>query len=156
MAGGISNNDDSGTISDINVTPFVDVVLVLLVIFMVTAPMMMRDSIQVKLPQASNVDTTVQESLGIVVTKDGTILVNGQPATPESVKAEVTKTLAANPNAQAIIAADSEARHGAVVQAIDLVKGAGLTRFAIQIDRGQVSGADAQQPASADQSSGTK
>ena len=139
MAGPIQDSsaygEESSSISEINVTPFVDVVLVLLVIFMVTAPMLIRDAIQVKLPQAGSVDKAVAQTLGVVVTKEGQILLHGKPATSESITEEVKKTVAGSPDAQAVIAADADARHGDVVRAIDLIKSAGLTRFAIQIQK---------------------
>jgi biopolymer transport protein ExbD len=135
MAGDISLAEESGPISAINITPFVDVVLVLLVIFMVTAPALMKDAIGLHLPKASSADQKTLAPIGIAVTRQGQILLNGQLADAASVTAQVKAALAANPEAQALISADQEARHGDVVRAIDLVKSAGLTRFAIQIER---------------------
>jgi biopolymer transport protein ExbD len=130
------SDGEMGPISAINVTPFVDVVLVLLVIFMVTAPALMKDAIGLKLPKSASSDVKHAISpLGIAVTKQGTILVNGQLADPASVTTQVKAALQANPDAQALISADADARHGDVVRAIDLVKSAGLSRFAIQIER---------------------
>ena len=136
MAGevGGSSSDEMGPISAINVTPFVDVVLVLLVIFMVTAPVLMKDAIGLHLPKAASADTKTTNPLGIAVTKQGQILINGQLADPATVSEQVKLALAANPETQALISADADARHGDVVRAIDLVKSAGLTRFAIQIE----------------------
>lgn len=130
-----SSGDDMGPISAINVTPFVDVVLVLLVIFMVTAPVLMKDAIGLHLPKASASEAAALNPLGIAVTKQGQILVNGQLADPANVTLQVKAALQANPDVQALISADADARHGDVVRAIDLVKSAGLTRFAIQIER---------------------
>lgn len=127
--------DEMGPISAINVTPFVDIVLVLLVIFMVTAPILMKDTLGLHLPKASHGDQKTLQSLGIVVTKQGQILVNGQLATPEVVQTQVAEALKKNPDTQALISADQDARHGDVVRAIDLVKSAGLARFAIQIEK---------------------
>ena len=137
MATDLSNlSDEPGTpISAINITPFVDVVLVLLVIFMVTAPVMMKDSLGLKLPKAASSDQKTIDQLGIAVTRQGQFLVNGQLATPEAVSSQVKAAMAKNPDVQALISADADARHGDVVRAIDLVKTAGLSRFAIQIER---------------------
>ena len=63
------------------------------------------------------------------------ILINGKLATPESVSSAVQELIINNPNGQALISADQDARHGDVVRAIDLVKSAGLQRFAIQIEK---------------------
>jgi biopolymer transport protein ExbD len=122
-------------IANINVTPFVDVVLVLLVIFMVTAPLMMKDVINVRLPRAATADGRKLVTLSLAVTKNGSILVNGKIASREELVAEVKQALAKNPDTQAIISADKETFHGDVVKAIDWVKSAGLSRFAIQIER---------------------
>ena len=137
MAADLSSStaDDMGPISSINVTPFVDVVLVLLVIFMVTAPVLLKDAIGIHLPKATSTDQKSHASLGIAVTKQGQILLNGEFATPENVTDQVKQALAANPDTQALISADGDARHADVVKAIDLVRTAGLTRFAIQIEK---------------------
>lgn len=128
-------SEDSGLISEINITPFVDVVLVLLVIFIVTAPALVKDTLGIKLPKTSTADGKTAQTLGVAVTKQGQILVNGEVSTNEAVTDLVKAALAKNPDAQAIISADQDARHGDVVRAIDLVKSAGLSKFAIQIER---------------------
>ncbi len=131
-----SNDTESGTpISGINVTPFVDVVLVLLVIFMITAPTLMKDIIGIQLPKATSSDTKTPESLGVAVTRQGQFLLNGIAVTPAALTEEVKKELAKNPRLQAIISADKDAIHGDVIKVIDLVKNAGLSRFAFQIQR---------------------
>ncbi len=129
------SDDDSGVISSINITPFVDVVLVLLVIFMVTAPLLMQDSIGIHLPKAASSDKKLSSKLGVAVTRQGQILLNGVLASPEAVTAQVKQALASDPETQALISADTEARHGDVVRAIDLIKSAGMSRFAIQIEK---------------------
>jgi biopolymer transport protein ExbD len=128
-------SDEIAPISAINVTPFVDVVLVLLVIFMVTAPVLMKDSIGIKLPKSSTADQKTTSSLGVAVTRQGQILVNGQLASDEALSSQVKETLRANPGAHALISADAEARHADVVRAIDLVRSAGMEHFAIQIEK---------------------
>ncbi len=130
-----NSEEDNGPISAINVTPFVDVVLVLLVIFMVTAPMLMQDSIGIKLPKASSADKKVTSKLGVAITRQGQFLLNGEPVSPETITTRVKQALASDPETQALISADAEARHGDVVRAIDLIKSAGMNHFAIQIDR---------------------
>jgi biopolymer transport protein ExbD len=130
-----NSDDDNSPISAINVTPFVDVVLVLLVIFMVTAPLLMQDSFGIHLPKASSSDKKLSSKLGVAVTRQGQILLNGQMASPEAVTAHVKQALASDPETQALISADADARHADVVKAIDIIKTAGMTHFAIQIDR---------------------
>jgi biopolymer transport protein TolR len=130
-----SSSDDSGLMSAINVTPFVDVALVLLVIFMVTAPIIAKDLINVRLPKTESGDGKGMSTLGVSINKQGQILLNGVPMTDESLRAEVQKTVSLDRDAQAIIAADVEAQYGTVAKAIDIIKSAGLNKFAIQVER---------------------
>lgn len=124
-------------INEINVTPFVDVVLVLLVIFMVTAPMMMKDIIGLQLPKTSASDSQSLSTLGIAVTKTGQYLLNGELLTIESLKSRAEEALKKDSNVQAVISADVDARHGDVVRVIDTVKTAGIENFAIQVEKSQ-------------------
>lgn len=130
----LGNSDDNAPLSSINITPFVDVVLVLLVIFMITAPVLMKDVIGINLPKASTGDGKTGTTLGIAVTRQGQILLNGQLVAEEALRNEIQRTLQETPQVQAIISADTEARHGDVVRAIDIIKGAGLNRFALQVE----------------------
>lgn len=122
-------------INDINITPFVDVVLVLLVIFMVTAPMMMKDILGIKLPKVSSSDEQSFSTLAVAVTKNGQFLLNGELITPEALKEKCLAAAQKNPDVQAIISADVQTLHGDVVKAIDLVKSAGVAQFAIQVEK---------------------
>lgn len=136
MAFGDSNGSGQvQEINDINITPFVDVVLVLLVIFIVTAPMMMKDLIEVKLPKTSVADTKASSPLAIAITAQGQIILDGQVVTEEILRARSDEAYKKDPMTSVILAADQEARHGAVVRAIGIFKGAGLTNFAIQIEK---------------------
>jgi biopolymer transport protein ExbD len=129
------DTDDLGAISDINVTPFVDVVLVLLVIFMVTAPMLVREQMAVNLPKAQSGEKSASESLSIGISKEGTIQISGKAVMIDQIVDEIKLQLQNNPNAQAVISADQDTKHGDVVRVIDEIKKAGLNRFAIQIER---------------------
>ena len=136
MAGMDTGSDENGgLLSSINVTPFVDVVLVLLVIFMVTAPIIAKDLMNVRLPKTESGDGKGMSTLGLSVNKQGQVLLNGVPITDEGLRAEVKKTLASDKDAQAIIAGDVETQYGNIVRVIDIVKSAGLQKFAIQVER---------------------
>ncbi len=145
MAGVPTDQSEDGLISGINVTPFVDVVLVLLVIFMVTAPILVKDILSLKLPKTKSGDGQVVQTLGVSVNRTGQILLNGQITDEAGLQAAVQTTLAQNVDAQAIIAADVEVEYGKVVRVIDLLKTAGLEKFAVQIERDQTASGD--QPA---------
>ena len=135
MAANPEGQDNEILISAINVTPFVDVVLVLLVIFMVTAPIIAKDMIQVKLPKTETSDGKGRSTLGVAVNKEGQILLNGIPLSEDALTSETKKAIQADQDTQAIIAADIETPYGRVARVIDLIKSAGLEKFAIQVER---------------------
>ena len=126
-----------GEINDINITPFVDVMLVLLVIFMVTAPMMMKDVLNIQLPKTSSSDSQTMSTIGIAITKQGQILYNGELITDELLVARMQDAHKQNANTQVVITADQEAIHRDFVKVIDLVKAQGIENFAIQVERTQ-------------------
>ena len=137
MAGG-SYQDGSGAISEINVTPLVDVVLVLLVIFMVTAPMIAAQGILVDSPKAST-GVPVQSTLNLAITKDGTLLVSSDKgetrfAADERRRASdiLDKFHQEHPDSKAVIAGDKDISHGAVMEVIDMVRAAGIEKFALR------------------------
>jgi biopolymer transport protein ExbD len=132
---GDSTSDDIAAISANNVTPFVDVVLVLLVIFMVTAPFLSKDIFGINLPKAANGEQKISKSFGVAVTAQGQFLLNGEMIAPDSLLAAAKQAMADNPEIQALISADGEAKHADVVRAIDLVRSAGLIHFALQVEK---------------------
>lgn len=129
------SDQDEGAISDINVVPLVDIILVVLIIFMVTAPMIMKPSIKVNLPKAASGEQTVKTQLSITIAADGGLTLNGKKADNNSISAGAAEALQANPEVQAVIAADKDVPHGTVVQILDLIKGVGVKKFAISIDK---------------------
>jgi biopolymer transport protein ExbD len=129
------SSGEDGLMSQINVTPFVDVVLVLLVIFMVTAPIIAKDMMNVRLPKTESGDGKGISSLGVSVNREGQILLNGNPVSEDVLSAEVKRSLRENRETQAIIAGDIETPYGNIVRVIDIIKSAGLSKFAIQVER---------------------
>ena len=134
MAGGMDLDDDDG-ITGINVTPLVDVMLVLLIIFMVASNYIVKEAIEVNLPKAATGEELNQEnkSIALILKKDGRLFLNGKKSTVAEIKS-ASQALAKEKNAQALIAADRGTPHGEVVKIIDLIRQNGLTSFAINID----------------------
>ena len=128
------DSDEEG-INDINITPFVDVVLVLLVIFMVTTPMMVKTAMELKLPKAEKTDELDQRSMGITILKSGNVMLDGVLISPDDLRKEVKSALKINPNAQVLLIADKMSTHGMVIEVIDLVKKAGAINFAFQVEK---------------------
>ncbi len=135
MAGTGDVGGDDDLIADINVTPLVDVVLVLLIIFMVTATYIVRASIDVDLPRAAHGGDAVGTVLSVVLTRDGQVFLDGVRRTEEELVARTREAVRRDADTRVIISADRGALHGAVVRVIDLVRGAGATRFAIHVEK---------------------
>jgi len=135
MAGtGKHSDDDEGLITDINVTPLVDIMLCLLVIFMVTTTYVVADSIKVDLPKASTGDKTEPSTITLLYTKDLQLWLNGEKSSEQALREKIREELGQNKELQAIIGADKEVSHGDVVHLIDVVKQEGVVKFALNID----------------------
>ena len=133
----VNQDDDDEVISAINVTPLVDVTLVLLIIFMVTATYIVANSIPVDLPEASTGEE-VASTVVVYINSEGILHIDGK-AVPDDKVLNVLKRAqrAAKQNKadiRAIISADRNIRHRRFVRAVDLVRKAGIARFAIGID----------------------
>ena len=122
-------------ISGINVTPLVDVTLVLLIIFMVTTSVIVRQTLDVTLPRAAHGGESVAQTLMLVMHADGSVAVDGIPMNDEQIRARTREAKAKDPEASVMIAADADARHGAVVHVIDLMKSEGITKFGLNIEK---------------------
>ena len=117
--------------AEINITPFTDVVLVLLVIFMVTSPLIMQAGIPVKLPKTETVSDVSQAGLTIVLTREGKIYFNDIEVDKSRLESSLKNRLLNDPNLLVIIKADAMAYHGAVVEILDIAKTLGVKRLAI-------------------------
>ena len=116
-------------------TPLVDITLVLLIIFMVTASYIVKEAIEVDLPRAASGGETVGPTLAFAIDRSGALFLDGQPVSREAARAAVRAAVRKSPEARALIGADRMVAHGEVVSLIDLVKTEGLSKFAIQIAR---------------------
>jgi biopolymer transport protein ExbD len=118
-------------IQGINVTPLVDVVLVLLIVLMVAASYTVSQALPMDLPKAKT-GQTENTSLAISVSSDGQLFLDGVALTKEALKLRVREEKAAR-DVNALIAADGAAQHKFVVQVIDLIRAEGVTKFAINV-----------------------
>ena len=133
MAGGAQDNDEE--ITGINVTPLVDVVLVLLIIFMVTANFIVKETVEVDLPKAANGGETVQGLVNVVLDKQGQLYFDGAPVTEAELQRRAAEQLQKDANTRAIISADQSLPYGRVMHLIDVVKGRGIAKFALNIEK---------------------
>lgn len=117
----------------INVTPMVDVVLVLLVIMMVSATYIVSQQMKVDLPRAANSDPGAQSLANIVVEADGHYRLDDVPMNDAQVTSRVRALYAQNHELTVVVTADRRAPHGAVVHVMDLAKAEGVLHFAIGV-----------------------
>ena len=127
--GASSSGPDRRAFAEINVTPFVDVVLVLLIIFMVTAPMM-QQGIDVDLPETTTQNLRVHnEPLIITVKKDGTFFLANTSVTEKELGAKLTAILSGLDDKGVFLRADKSADYGSVVKALAAARIAGATKL---------------------------
>lgn len=135
MAGGAGDEEE---ITGINVTPLVDVMLVLLIIFMVTATYIVNQSINVNLPKAETSDASEKsKNLAFVIDAKNQVYLNGNPVSFEEIPQKIAeeKSKDAPGPLNALISADKETPHGTVVKLIDTVRKHGITDFAINVEQ---------------------
>jgi biopolymer transport protein TolR len=128
-------NVDSGdgrrigsTLAEINIIPLVDVVLVLLLIFMLTAPMMYR-GIDVNLPRAAAKPTAVEERMVLTVTKERALYLNDRRITPAGLEDALRDAFRSRTDKTLYLKADAGLSYGAVIEAMDRVRRAGIERL---------------------------
>jgi biopolymer transport protein TolR len=116
------------TLAEINIIPLVDVVLVLLLIFMLTAPMMYR-GIDVNLPRAAAKPTAVEERMVLTVTKERALYLNERRITPAGLEDALRDAFRARTDKTLYLKADAGLAYGAVIEAMDRVRRAGIERL---------------------------
>lgn len=126
---GSRSSGDRGTMSQINVTPLVDVMLVLLVIFMVTAPMM-QQGVQVNLPKADTKGLPAPEEAVIVsIDKSGKAFINTEAINASELRGRLTEIFVKRTKKEVFLKADKDVPYGDVVKAMADIKGAGVERL---------------------------
>jgi biopolymer transport protein ExbD len=134
MAGPVDQDEDD-VIASINMVPFIDVSLVLLIIFMVTSSYIVRAAIEVDLPQAASGSDVAPSTILIEVARDGSIRLNGVATDIDALAASVRAEAARDENVQAIVAGDRNVDYGVVVDVVDVIKLNGVRSFALNIER---------------------
>jgi biopolymer transport protein ExbD len=129
-----STNDDE-LVAGINVTPLVDITLVLLIIFMVTAKLIAQQGIPMDLPKAATAGAT-QTVFTVAIDKDGAISANGKPiATDAELRAIAKGALDGNTELRTVIQASGAASHATVLHAVDALRECGITKIAFAADK---------------------
>jgi biopolymer transport protein ExbD len=121
-----SNKNKKGVISDINITPMVDIMLVLLVIFMVTANFLKKESINIRLPKVAAADPNIKESKQISVTKEGKFFLEGRAVNEHGLIDEMTRNAKYRPNMRVTLSADESLSYGTVSRVMGLLRKCGV------------------------------
>ena len=140
MAGGASsqNDDDGEMITEINVTPMVDIMLVLLIIFMVTASLIVSPSMKVELPKGAGSAAAGKEpDITVVVTRTGALEYKQKPVSGDQLLGELRKERKAHPGARILVLADTKAYHGSVVKVMSIARSVGFTRLGVATEGAQ-------------------
>jgi biopolymer transport protein ExbD len=124
------------TISAINVTPLVDVALVLLIILMVSSTYIVAQTLKVQLPKARATDGTADKPAKVEMLKDGTVRFNDEKVNEAQLTEKVKAAVTADAEMSLVVSADKEVQHGQVVHLLDVAKLAGVTKFAINVMQG--------------------
>ena len=133
MAASFGGADDE-VISGINVTPLVDVVLVLLVIFLMTAPVIYQSAIKVQLPKAKTGESQEKSPLSFTISRDGTLSWGKESVSWDDLPKRLSAMGPSISEQSALISADEQTPHGTVIRLMDILRQAGLTRFGLNVE----------------------
>jgi biopolymer transport protein TolR len=118
----------------INITPFTDVVLVLLIIFMIATPLLIRSEIKVNLPRTSNAEAAPQKSLVITIDAAGGVYVEGARVALASLRPGLIAALAKRPGSPVIIMGDRDVRYDLVIRVLEIARSAGVNRLSLAVE----------------------
>jgi len=124
----------SGIIAGINITPLTDVVLVLLVIFMIATPLLIRSEIKVNLPRTSTADAATEKNLVVTIDAAGNVYLDGARVAVADLAKTLIATLSKRPNAPVIVMGDKEVRYDLVVRVLEIARSAGVNRLSLAVE----------------------
>lgn len=122
---------DEKEFNEINITPFTDVILVLLIIFMITSPMLISGAFNVKLPKAVSADAQANQDVEVFLTQNNEVIIDGKPVAPDAVVGTLKAQFILRNNADVIIKADKNVIHGNFIQVLDMVKLSGASKVLV-------------------------
>lgn len=135
MGWNFRNAHNDKLFSEINITPLTDVMLVLLVIFMVTTPLIMAESLKVNLPRAVTAGAEPGTGVTVTISEDGMISVNGKMVSREALRTAIKEEVSKAKDKTVVLKADAGVRHGLVVEVLDTARLSGAGRLSIATER---------------------
>lgn len=134
MLGGMNDEESDDLIASINMIPFIDISLVLLIVFLVTSTIIVNQTLEVNLPRAASGSDAAPSTVGITVTREGLLYFNGEVTSSERLAQQMKQEADLDPSVRAIISADRDVDYGVVVDVIDTVKRNGASAFALNVE----------------------
>jgi biopolymer transport protein ExbD len=120
--------------TDINVTPFVDIMLVLLIIFMIAAPSLNRAGMKLNLPKAGSAERIKPASMSIAIQRSGDVFIDRHSVPRDEIRKLVQEALKKNPSTDVVIATDQNVPHGEVIKVMDEIKSGGINNISLLVD----------------------
>ncbi len=130
-----SSDDGDGPIIGINVTPLVDVTLVVLIIMMATAPLIARRAIKIDVPRASHHERTATDALAVALDDKRTLTLSGKSVTAEELRRTLAAAVARSPEQPVTVAADKSLPYGEVTALLDDIRAAGVRKVGLEVVR---------------------
>lgn len=129
------HEETEGAITGINVTPLVDITLVMLIIFMATAPMISRRAVKVDVPKVAKHERMATEALAVALDGARRLTLGGQAVTREELVAALAKAVASREDQAVTLSADKSLPYGEVAELLDTVRGAGVRKVGLEVVR---------------------
>ena len=130
-----SSDDDGAAITGINVTPLVDVFMVILIIFMATAPIIARRAIKLDLPKAALHEKMATDALNVALDGKRQLTLSGKPVTAEQLKHALTLAVSVNAGQAVAVSADRALSYGDVASLLDDIRSAGVRKVGLEVVR---------------------
>jgi biopolymer transport protein ExbD len=130
-----SSGEDGDLVSGINVTPLVDITLVLLIVFMVTATFVSEQGLKVQLPKVATQELAPTPALTVAIGKDGQLVLMKKAVTLDELQAALARELHLDPNVKVLLKAQKDLTYETVAVVLDAIKQAGVAKVALAMER---------------------